>query len=205
MHDVAREAGVSAQTVSRVIRSPGLVKEETRNLVRATIERLGYVPDSTAGDLASNRSRFVAAVIPSVSMSIYEDSVRALSSELLAAGYQLLLGNTEYSLDSEEATIFAFLGRRPEAMVVVGVDHTDRAKALMRQSGIPIIETMDLTDTPIDTVVGYSNKVATATLTRLLLTRGYKRIVFVGGEVICRPWPRWICQPCHLKPVIIPR
>ena len=182
MHDVAREAGVSAQTDSRVIRSPGLVKEETRNLVRATIERLGYVPDSTASDLASNRSRFVAAVIPSVSMSIYEDAVRALSSELLAAGYQLLLGNTEYSLDSEEATIFAFLGRRPEAMVVVGVDHTDRAKALMRQSGIPIIETMDLTDTPIDTVVGYSNKVATATLTRLLLTRGYKRIVFVGGE-----------------------
>jgi len=182
MHDVAREAGVSAQTVSRVIRSPGLVKKETRNLVHATIERLGYVPDSTASDLASNRSRFVAAVIPSVSMSIYEDAVRALSTGLLAAGYQLLLGNTEYSLASEEATIFAFLGRRPEAMVVVGVDHTDRANALMRQSGIPIIETMELTDTPIDTVVGYSNRTATAELTQLLLSRGYKHIVFAGGK-----------------------
>jgi LacI family gluconate utilization system Gnt-I transcriptional repressor len=180
MHDVAKEAGVSPQTVSRVIRSPNMVAENTRKKVEAAINRLNYIFDYAASDLASNQSRFVAAIIPRISFSLYENTVSTLSSELLAAGYQLLLGNTEFSLVSEEAAIRTFLGRRPEALMVIGLNHTEKAHDLMRNASIPIVQTMELCPSPIDTVVGYSNHDASYELTQLLLTKGYSSIAYVG-------------------------
>ena len=61
MQDVARLAGVSTMTVSRVLTEPGVVAEETRERVQRAVEQLGYVPDKVAGSLSSRRTGFIAA------------------------------------------------------------------------------------------------------------------------------------------------
>lgn len=186
MLDVAREAGVSAQTVSRVLPWPDKVAESTRQRVLSAIEKLNYVPDLTASYLASNRSRMVALVLPSVSMSIFADTVAGLTSSLGSAGYQLLLGHTDYSLDDEEAAIRAFLGRRPKAMVLTGVEHSARAEEILRLSGIPVVQTWALTDSPIDMVVGCDNVGAGLAMGEYLVERSYRRLAFAGTHTELR-------------------
>jgi LacI family gluconate utilization system Gnt-I transcriptional repressor len=186
MLDVAREAGVSAQTVSRVLRLPEKVAGVTRQRVLEAIEKLNYVPDLTASYLASNRSRVVALVLPSVSMSIFADTVAGLTASLDAAGYQLLLAHTDYSVDDEEAAIRAFLGRRPDAMVLTGVEHSPGAEEILRLSGIPVVQTWALTESPIDMVVGCDNVGAGRAMGEYFLARGYRRPAFIGTHIELR-------------------
>ena len=181
MHDVARLAGVSPITVSRALNQPDKLTEATRRRVAEAIARVGYLPNLTAGSLASNRSRIIAAIVPTIANSIFADTVQGLSDGLARDGYQLLLGQTGYSDTTEEQLIRAFLGRRPDALVLTGIVRSAAARALLRNAGIPIVETWDLADDPIDLLVGFSNRAAGAAMAEYLSGRGHHRIAFVGG------------------------
>ena len=119
MQTVARMAGVSAMTVSRALKNDGSVSKETRERVLGVVGRVGYVPDATARMFATGRSGFVAALVPSLNNSNFADTVHGMTEAFDAAGLQMLLGDTEYSLKREEHLIAAFLQRRPEAIVLV--------------------------------------------------------------------------------------
>jgi LacI family gluconate utilization system Gnt-I transcriptional repressor len=123
MEDVARAAGVSAITVSRALNAPDKLSPATLRAVRAAIERLRYVPNLTAGSLASNRSRTVAVIVPTVNSSIFSDTIDGLAQALASHRYQLLLGQTNYRLEEESALVQAFLGRRVDGLVLTGVHH----------------------------------------------------------------------------------
>ena len=181
MEDVARLAGVSMMTVSRAIREPAKVAAATRTRVEAAIAKIGYVPNLTAGSLASNRSRIVAAIVPTIDNSIFAETMRGLSETLATGGYQLLLGQTGYDEHAEEALVAAFLGRRVDGMVITGVSHSPLTRQRLAQAGIPVVETWDLTSRPIDMVVGFSNRDAGRAIARYLLAREHRRIGFAGG------------------------
>ncbi|CAN0422206.1 unnamed protein product, partial [Phaeothamnion confervicola] len=160
MEDVARLARVSMITVSRAINQPDKVAPKTRARIEAAIARLGYVPNLTAGSLASNRSRIIGAIVPTIDNSIFAETVRGLSEKLEAAGYQLLLGQTAYRENAEESLVTAFLGRRVDGMVLTGVRHSAATVKRLRAAGVPIVETWDLTKRPIDMLAGFSNREA---------------------------------------------
>ena len=103
MEDVARLAKVSVITVSRVLREPDKVAEDTRIRVLAAIQRTGYVPNLVARSLKSQRSGIVAAVIPSVTHSIVAEVVRGMTEVLEAEGLHLLLADSGFSPTEEEA------------------------------------------------------------------------------------------------------
>ena len=86
MQDVARAAGVSTITVSRVLRTPDKVRAATRGRVQAAVLELGYVPDQVAGALSSRESRLVAALVSTLSGSIFASTVDGLARSLPAAG-----------------------------------------------------------------------------------------------------------------------
>ncbi|HBL65494.1 MAG TPA: LacI family transcriptional regulator [Achromobacter sp.] len=182
MADVAREAGVARVTVSRVINAPDSVAPKTRATVLAAIARLGFVPNLNAGTLASRRSRIVGALVPTLSNAWFADTMDGLSARLSAAGYQLLLGQTRYDPHEEERLVDAFIGRRVDAIVVTGTQHLPAVQAKLQRSGIPVIECWDLIDTPIDTVVGFSNADAGATMARHLAGRGCQLLGFIGAD-----------------------
>src|SRR6266699_2670989 len=83
---VARLAGVSSITVSRVVRLPNLVAPETRGRVEAAMRELGYVPNQVAGSLASARTSSVGVLVPTIANSIFADTVQGLSDELEPLG-----------------------------------------------------------------------------------------------------------------------
>ena len=180
--DVARVAGVSHITVSRVINSPDKVAPATRERVQAEIARMGYIPNLLAGGLASRRTRIVAAVVPTIGHSIFAETVRGMSEYLMAHGYQLLLGQSDYSEDIETRLVEAFIGRRVDGLVLTGVQHTAATLQRLKTAGIPVVETWDLTPEPIDMLAGFSNYDAGAAMGDYLVEQGYRRIAFVGGE-----------------------
>jgi LacI family transcriptional regulator, gluconate utilization system Gnt-I transcriptional repressor len=107
MQTVAEIAGVSAMTVSRALKSGAPISKETRDRVLAVVDRIGYVPDVSARVLASRRSGFVASLVPSLNNSNFAETVRGMSDVFDAAGLQMLLGDTEYTLSREESLIYA--------------------------------------------------------------------------------------------------
>jgi LacI family gluconate utilization system Gnt-I transcriptional repressor len=180
--DVAAAAGVSAQTVSRTVRDPDSVAEETRVRVERAIAETGYVRNLAASNLASNRSRTVAAVIPQINGSVFAETVQAFSAALARHGYQIFVGSTDYSPEREEELVGSFLGRRPDGVLMVGTEHTPRTRALLAAAGVPVVETWGWTEHPMDLLVGFSNAAATAAVVGHLVERGRRRITFAGRQ-----------------------
>src|SRR5271165_6052536 len=108
-----------------------------------------FFPDASGRVLASRRSGFVAALVPSLNNSNFAETVRGMSEVFDGARLQMLLGDTEYSLAREEDLIRAFLERRPEAIVLTGGVHTSLARTLLANADIPIVETWDLPRSPL--------------------------------------------------------
>src|SRR5690349_6929030 len=110
MQDVARLAGVAVVTVSRVLNAPDQVAPATRQAVQEAIRQVGYLPNLVAGGLASNRSGMVAVVVPTITNSIFADTVQGVSDALEPAGISILLGQTGYDDERERALLSTMLG-----------------------------------------------------------------------------------------------
>jgi len=175
LQDVARLAGVSAITVSRALNTPEALTADTLARVSAAIERTGYVPNRVAGGLASSRTRLVAALVPTISGLVFLETVQAMTEALEAAGYQMMLGQSGYDATREDALLDAIIGRRPDGIVITGVIHSPDARRRLAAAGIPVVETWDLTPTPIDMLVGFSHEKAGAAVADYLAYRGVKR------------------------------
>jgi len=179
---VAERAGVSPITVSRVVRLPGLVAQHTRERVEAAMRDLGYVPNLVAGSLASARTRSVGVLVPTIANSIFADTVQGLSDELEPLGYAVILAQSRYNDAREERILSALLARRPEALIMVGSPASTDGAALLRRAGIPVVETWDLPDAPIDAVVGFDNHAAGTAVARHFAADGRRRLAFIGGD-----------------------
>lgn len=155
--DVAALAGVAPITVSRVFNSPETVAPETLERVRQVVQKLGYVPNRLAGGLSSSRSRLIAAIVPTIAHSLFSETVQVFSETMSRAGYQVLLALSGYSDSNEETLLDAVLSRRPEGVLLTGVAHTESLRERLRNVGMPIVETWDMTATPIDMLVGFSH------------------------------------------------
>src|SRR5690606_2896208 len=140
MADVARLTGVSPMTVSRAVKDDSLIRNETREAILKAADDLGYVFDSTASNLRSQRTGFVAVTIPSINNANFADTVGGLSEVLATAGMQTLLGYTNYDVHKEEELIEQLLRRKPQAIVVTGGRHTPRGRRLLENAHIPVVE-----------------------------------------------------------------
>ena len=180
MQDVARVAGVSTMTVSRVLTRPESVARETRSRVDDAISKLGYVPDLIAGGLSSQRSGFIAAVLPTLNNVNFAHTATGLSDMVRTAGFQLLVGYTDYRLGEEEQLIRGMLTRRPEGVIVTGGHHTKSARQLLVAAGIPVVEIWDLPRHPVSHAVGFSNFDVGRSMTARLIECGFRRIAFLA-------------------------
>jgi len=169
-------------TVSRAFRQDTSVGKKTRDKILRIAENLGYVFDSTASNLRSQRTGFVAVTIPSLNNANFADTVRGLNETLLEYGLQILLGYTNYKVENEEHLIEQLLRRRPEAIVVTGGRHTQRARRLLENAGIPVVETWDIPQDPIGHIVGFSNADAMSQMVEHLHDVGARRPTFIGGD-----------------------
>ena len=182
LSDVAKLAGVSAITVSRALKTPTVVAQETLARIHDAVLRTGYVPNLIAGGLASNRSGLVAALVPTIAGSVFLDTVQALTDAFDEAGFQLMLGQSGYTGRREDALINAIVARRPDGIVLTGIMHSPEGRRRLLASGIPVVETWDLTPTPIDMLVGFSHDAVGREVADFLFTKGYRHPAIVSAD-----------------------
>lgn len=182
VRDVARLAGVAPMSVSRALNNPDAVSPEILRRVREVVDQVGYVPNLLAGGLASKKSRMVAAVVPTISGSVFLEMVQALTDGLAARGYQLMLGQAGYQNSREDALLEAIIGRRPDGVVLTGIMRSEQGRRRLLASGIPVVETWDLTDSPIDMLVGFSHEKIGKAVAEYLVRRGRRRIATISAN-----------------------
>ena len=182
VHDIARLAGVSAMTVSRALNHPDKVSPAMRAKVQAVVQQTGFVPNGMAGGLRSSKAKLVAAVLPTLVGPVFQETTRALNAALDARGYQLMIGQSGYDVSREDSLLDAIIRRRPDGIVLTGIMHTPAGRRQLLASGIPVVETWDLTPTPIDMLVGFSNEEIGSSVCTWLYQRGYRRPALISGQ-----------------------
>ncbi len=183
LRDVSEASGVSEMTVSRVLRNRGDVSAATREKVLTAAKTLGYVPNKIAGGLASQRVNLVAVVIPSLSNLVFPDVLGGVSAELEDTVLQPVVGVTNYSLAREETVLYDMLSWRPSGVILAGLEHSRASRAMLENSGIPIVEIMDTDGQGINSVVGISHVRAGRDMAKTILAAGYRRIGFIGTHM----------------------
>jgi LacI family gluconate utilization system Gnt-I transcriptional repressor len=180
LREVAERAGVSMITVSRAINTPQQVSERTRERVQEAVSALGYVPNLVAGGLRSARSHVVTALVPTLTGPLFGEMVQALTEALELHGFQVMLGQVGYARSREDELLRA-VGRRPDGIVLTGVMHSPEGRRLLTASGIPIVETWDFTDTPIDMLVGLRHEALGAAVCEHLFAKGRRHLALLSG------------------------
>lgn len=182
LSDVARAAGVSAATVSRFFNAPDKLTAQTRERVRAAVALLGYVPNMVAGGLASSRSRLIAVIVPAVTHSIFSATIQAMTDALSDAGYSVILGLTGEADEHMDAVLLSVLGRRPDGVILTGAVRSDEARSKLRAAGVPVIETWDIPEDPLDRVVGFSHRAVGRLVAEHALARGARRALLISAD-----------------------
>ena len=182
LESVAKLAGVAPTTVSRALNYPDKVAKKTLDRINAVIEQTGYVPNMLAGGLASNRSRLVAVIVPSLVNIVYAETVQHFAKPMKEAGYQVLQGEVGYSQEEEERLVAAILSRRPDGIFLTGIQHSNNCRRQLLAANIPIVETWDVTPTPLDIVVGFSQQSVGKKTANYFYDKGYRKFAIVSAE-----------------------
>lgn len=162
-------------TVSRALNTPQLVRPKTVEKVMQAVQATGYIPNALAGGLASRRSKLVAVVVPQINNNMFVDTIQALSDTLAARGYHMLLCVAGYSRQTEAELVATLLSRRPDGVVLTGIQHAPALKKTILNAATPVVEIWDLTPTPLDMLVGFSHEKVGETIGEYLLEKGYRR------------------------------
>ena len=182
LRDVAMLAGVAPITASRALNTPSQVSDDVLRKVQEAVDRTGYVPNRMAGGLASSKSRLIAAVVPSTVFSVFNETIEALNGALFESGYQLMLGQTGYSSEREELLLESVISRRPDGIFITGIMPPGKARTRLMASGIPVVETWDLTPTPIDMLIGFSHADIGQAVAKYLLSKGNQKYAIVTAD-----------------------
>lgn len=189
MDEIAREAGVSASTVSRVMNNPDRVKRETRDRVYETMRRLNYLPHGVRKD-PSTLANIIAVFAPNLLLDSVTELVRAIEQELSKTNFDLLLVNMRGERDfGRFITAHSHLRKKIDGAVVFSADLSQQAAEFMRAADIPVVLMQERSS--FVRSVSNNNFLGGMDATEYLLSCGYRRIAFIGwapsdGHVIDR-------------------
>lgn len=180
MEDVARAAGVSTATVSRVLNSPSLVAQETLARVHRAIDSLGYRPNVFAQGLTTNRSRLLGVLLPDIHGEFYSELLRGADVQARELGYHLLV-STQGS-DQEAPTfspnILGFIG----GLAVMITEPNDRLWSQVNHAGLPLVVIDEKRrGNGVDRVLVDNRSGTRDAVEHLLTTVSPERCYFIGG------------------------
>jgi LacI family gluconate utilization system Gnt-I transcriptional repressor len=181
MNDVAKRAGVSQMTVSRVMNKNGYISSDVRRKVELAADEIGYVKNRLAHSLRSDSSHIVAVVMPSIGNTVFTDILSGITDAITELGYQSFFGVTEYSQDRENELVQDLLTWQPSGIVLAGLEHSEKTRNAVRSSGVRVAEIMDIDGTPISAAFGLSHKKAGQITADYMIERGHRTFAYVGS------------------------
>ena len=180
IRDVAKAAGVSTMTVSRVINNKGQVAEETRIRVEQAMKQLAFTPNMNAQNLVTNKTRTIGIIVPDIANPFFASLVKVGEKICNERGYSMLIGNTEGSLDIERRYISVYKSRMCEAMILVAPRVEDK-ELIELNAQIPLV-VVDRKVEHDDIVQVYLDNTRGAEVaTEHLIGLGHKKIGFIMG------------------------
>lgn len=181
IRDVARMAGVSPATVSRALNAPDLLAKATLLRVRNVLADSGFVPNMLAGSLATRRTHSIALFVPSVTLTLFEPTIRAIIEQFSMRNQQVLIGfgGTTDAMFNDALT--RALARRPDAAIVIGIQIDPDTRVRISELAIPFLQAWEVPVDPIDMSVGYSYEEVGRALAALMLRKGYRRPAMIWG------------------------
>ncbi len=187
IRDVALHAGVSITTVSHVLNDTRHVSEQGRERVQAAIRALGYVPSAVARSLKSNTTSTLGMLIPNSSNPYFAEIVRIVEDRCFAAGYTLILCNTDDEPHRQSVYIKVLAERRIDGLIVVSTGDDDSLVTQLRGIRLPIVlvdrEIADPTCDLVETAHMQGGLLAV----RHLLSLGHRQIACIGGPAGVMP------------------
>lgn len=180
--DVAREAGVSYSTVSRVINEKGVSADKRERVLRAMAE-LGYVANLQARSLAGGKSRIIGLLVHSLTVGYFGEIARGVDEELAAAQYDLMLYTTHRRKGRESAYVTRLTRNLVDGLLLVLPTNADAYLETLRHRQFPHV-LVDHQGVDFDvTSVGVTNQQGAFDGTRHLIELGHRRIGFITGEM----------------------
>jgi LacI family transcriptional regulator len=180
LRDVAREAGVSIKTVSRVVNKEPEVNEATAARVAGVVERLGYRPNELARGLKGSRSRTIGLVIDDVSNPFMAACAQAIEGVAQEHGHALILCDSHADLRVEDDYIGLLTRRQVDGLLIVPAHGRNLHLKAEQRAGLPVVAL----DRPAEGVrtdtVLVKNRAGAREATEHLIWHGHERIAFVG-------------------------
>ncbi|MFT8709897.1 MAG: catabolite control protein A [Sporolactobacillus sp.] len=183
IYDVAREAGVSMATVSRVVNGNPNVKPTTRKKVSEAIKRLGYRPNAVARGLASKKTTTVGVIIPDISSVFFSELARGIEDFATMYNYNIILCNSDQNKDKEIRLIQTLLGKQVDGIVFMGGKIADEHIDEFTNSPVPVVlaATVDKKNKIASVNIDYNQAVYEAV--SHFIDGGHRKIGFIDGPL----------------------
>lgn len=174
LSDVARLAGVSTATVSRVYNEPGKVSADVQRRVREAARALNWIPNAAGRALASTRTHIAGCIIPTLDNHVFASQVAGMQAVMAAHGITLFLGCANYDPEQALTQVRAMLARGVESVSVVGEAYPAELFDLLRTHGVPYVVTYAYRENSPHCCIGFDNRAAFCALTEHLLALGHR-------------------------------
>lgn len=180
--DVAREAGVSIATVSRVLNDIDVVNEDTKKKVLDAIKELGYRPNIVARSLKTQRTKTIGILLPDISNQFYPEIVRGAEDVSNIYDYNIILCNSDLDIEKEKEYLRVLKEKMVDGVIYMSSSLRDEILELINELDLKtvLVETRDkdgvLPSVTIDNIKGSYDS------TNLLIKKGIKDIAFIGTK-----------------------
>lgn len=183
IYDVAREAGVSMATVSRVVNNNPNVKPQTRKKVYEAIERLGYRPNAVARGLASKKTTTVGVVIPDIANANFAEVARGIEDIANMYHYNIILCNADKRKDKEIRVINTLLEKQVDGLLFMGGAVTDEHVQAFNTSNVPIVLCATTDEKGVIPSVDINHEEAAFDAVNRLISEGHRSIAMISGTL----------------------
>jgi LacI family transcriptional regulator len=180
--DVAREAGVSLKTASRVLNRSKNVSPEKAEKIREVMERLGYRPNELARGLKAKRSAAIGMIVPNLADPFFANAVHAVQEVARTNGYVVILASSAGEVDLERSEIEGLVGRQIDGLLVAPVDsQTDTFSDIVPRGVHAVTFDQVLRGADLDSVT-VTNRKSAREATEHMAAHGLRRIVAIGAR-----------------------
>ncbi|MGC5328409.1 catabolite control protein A [Brevibacillus sp. SYSU BS000544] len=183
IYDVAREAGVSMATVSRVVNGNPNVKPTTRKKVLAAIERLGYRPNAVARGLASKKTTTVGVIIPDISSLFFSELARGIEDIATMYKYNIILCNSDQRLEKELQLINTLLEKQVDGLLFMGGEVKEDHLQALSTAAVPVVLAATRDADNVLPSVTIDHFQAAYDATQSLIEEGHQRIAMITGPL----------------------